>query len=213
MRPHLYLSGPLMIYISDIHPLPADRVIPSPNHGRRPTGAYARLIVLHATAGSDAGAESWMTDARSGVSAHLHFRRDGTVTRHVSDTSRAWHAGRSTWPGVDDVNDASLGWEIGNDNAGEPYTDAQYVAVAAAVEHYMAQGLARDAVVSHADVAPGRKTDPYGWDWDRMWGAVDMLGRPPVMEAEPDPIVAGPPPVEPWLQRLLGAIMSIFWRG
>jgi AmpD protein len=102
-------------------------------------------------------------------------RRDGTVVRLVPDARRAWHAGVSRWRGRDDVNSFSLGWEIANRNdRRELYTDAQYAALARLAAHYVAQGLALDAFVSHAEVAlpAGRKTDPAGFDWERFRAAV-----------------------------------------
>lgn len=181
----------MSIPVGEIRPYPPDRNVPSPNHGNR-TGRHISLIVLHATAGSDAGSEAWMANPDSNVSAHLHIRRDGSVTRMVSDTRRAWHAGRSSWPGIGDVNSESLGWEIGNDNAGEEYTAAQYETVAALLRHYLPQGIDRDNVVSHAMVAPGRKTDPLGWDWPRMWALVD--GEP---DPEPEPEMVDSRPWSP----------------
>ncbi len=127
-------------------------------------------MVLHATAdgGNEEGAEAWLCDTRSLVSAHLHIRRDGTVVRLVSDRFRAWHAGGSAFRGAVNVNDFSLGWELANRNDGkEPFTASQYAAVTRLAAHYMKQGLPLDAFVSHAEIAlpAGRKTDPAGFDW------------------------------------------------
>lgn len=163
-----------MIPWTRLRPAAADRVRASPNHGARPASAPGlACIVLHATAdgGSEAGAEEWLCEPRSSASAHLHLRRDGTVVRLVPDGRRAWHAGVSRWRGRDDVNGFSLGWEIANRNdRREPYTDAQYAALARLAAHYVAQGLPPDAFVSHAEVAlpAGRKTDPAGFDWERF---------------------------------------------
>jgi hypothetical protein len=157
----------------------ADRERPRPNHGVRPGQPAIRYIILHATAGSDEGAESWMASAQSRVSAHLHIRRDGTTTRHVPDLRRAWHAGVGSWDGVTDINTESLGWEIGNRNDGrELYTAAQYRTVARLLAHYLPQGIGPVAVLTHAQIAPGRKTDPLGWDMARMWGEYGDLASP-----------------------------------
>lgn len=175
-----------MIPLHELRPYAADRERPSPNFSARPSGAAIRYIILHATAGSDEGAESWMADPISGVSAHLHIRRDGSITRHVDDAQKGWHAGVSSWEGRTDLNGESLGWEIGNRNDGaEPYTGAQYRAVARLLHHYLPQGLDRSAVLSHAQVAPGRKTDPMGWDWARMWAELDLLEREQLLGAIP----------------------------
>lgn len=163
-----------MIPLARLTPAPAEIVRPSPNHSIRPAAVRGiACVVLHATAdgGNEQGAEDWMRHPRSSVSAHLHLRRNGTVVRLVPDVRRAWHAGTSAWRGRRGVNDFSLGWELANRNDGEePYTAAQYEAVARLAAHYVRQGLPLEAFVSHAEVAlpPGRKTDPRGFDWDRF---------------------------------------------
>jgi len=163
-----------MIPLSLLHPAPADRVRQSPNHSARPgTVRAVACVVLHATAdgGNEEAAEKWMCNRGAMVSAHLHVRRDGTVVRLVPDLRRAWHAGISAWKGRRDVNDFSLGWELANRNDGvEPYTAAQYAAVARLAVHYIRQGMRPEAFVSHAEIAlpDGRKTDPRGFDWARF---------------------------------------------
>lgn len=165
-----------MITLARLLPAAADTTRQSPNCDARPSSVSAiRCVVLHATAdgGHESEAEAWLCDPQSNVSAHLHVRRDGTVARLVADELRAWHAGRSWWRGSPRVNDFSLGWEIANENDGlEPYTDAQYEALARLSAHYSLQGMPLDAFVSHAEVARprGRKRDPAGFDWSR-WRA------------------------------------------
>jgi N-acetyl-anhydromuramyl-L-alanine amidase AmpD len=171
---------------------------PSPNHGPLlGTGAKRLLgVVLHATAGSDKGAVSWMQNPASQASAQVHIDRDGTTVRLVDDNRRSWHAGRSEWKGEGDVNSITLGWEIGNLNDGrEPYTDLQYGVLAQMAAHYIRQGLSledfgagpplKGDYTSHAHVARpvGRKTDPLGFDWARFRRTtLERLGVKPVVE-------------------------------
>lgn len=163
-----------MIALSRLVPVRAVIELDSPNQDMRPQSVTAlRCVVLHATAdrGSEMSAEGWMCNPAAGVSAHLHFRRDGKVARLVPDSRRAWHAGRSRWRDMAAVNDFSLGWEIANRNdCAEPYTDAQYAAIVRSAAHYVKQGLPLEAFVSHAAVARprGRKSDPCGFDWERF---------------------------------------------
>jgi N-acetyl-anhydromuramyl-L-alanine amidase AmpD len=171
-----------MIPISDLSPVPVDRTMPSPNASARPADVAIRCVVLHATAGTDLGAERWMLDPVSRVSAHLHIRRDGSVTRLVADHRAAWHAGASEWQGRTRVNDFSLGWEIGNANNGrEPYTDAQYDVLALLAAHYVRQGLTLEEFVSHEEIARprGRKNDPLGFDWPRFRAETRAQLQPP----------------------------------
>lgn len=167
--------------IAAIVPAHADKFRGSPNFDDRPATARGiSCVVLHATAdnGDEEGAESWLCDPASRVSAHLHIRRDGTVVRLVGDHFRAWHAGESEWKGITHVNDFSLGWELANRNDGrELFTTAQYATVARLSAHYVSQGLPLSAFVSHAEVAMprGRKTDPEGFDW--MGFKIEVLRR------------------------------------
>jgi N-acetylmuramoyl-L-alanine amidase len=152
-------------------PARTDLLRSSPNCDQRPPDVKGiACIVIHATAddGDEEGAESWLCNPSSQVSAHLHIRRDGRVVRLVGDDCRAWHAGESEWKGASHVNDFSLGWELANRNDGrEPFTTAQYAALSRLGAHYLEQGLPLNAFVGHAEIAlpRGRKTDPDGFDW------------------------------------------------
>jgi hypothetical protein len=193
-----------VIKLPNIMPYSGDEVAPSPNHGVRRTPFIAG-IVLHATedGGNEFRALAWMRSPRSRVSCHLVVGRNGHVTRLVGDQQRAWHAGASQWRGTKDVNSITLAIEIANRNDGEPYTDEQYNRVAEIVAHYCRQGISLDDVVSHAIVAPGRKTDPFGWDWYRFRILVEAQLQPvefPVVNALPSrlpPAVAAVAPHAP----------------
>lgn len=183
-----------MITLLKLSPYTGDIVAPSPNHDARREPAIEG-IVLHATqdAGDEALALSWLRSKKSHVSCHLLVSRSGRVTRLVGDRERAWHAGLSRWRGTNDVNSITLGIEIANRNDGEPYTDVQYRRVADIVAHYCGQGLALDDVVSHAEIAEGRKTDPVGWDWDRFRALVLLRSRP----VDEPPLVVAMAPTPP----------------
>jgi len=162
------------------------RWIPSPNHDARPAGTALSLIVVHGislppgafggpgvvelfTNRLDASAHPYYaTVAALRVSAHFFIRRNGELLQFVRCGDRAWHAGVSTWRGRSGCNDFSVGVEIeGTDDT--PYTAAQYRRLAS-----LARALARRypglaELAGHADVAPGRKTDPGpAFDWARL---------------------------------------------
>ena len=110
------------------------------------------------------------------VSAHLCIFRDGSCRQYVPFDQRAWHAGQSWFEGRDNVNDCSIGIELeGGDD--HPFTDAQYtrlVAVTRALMRaYPQRGVER--IVGHADIAPGRKTDPGPhFDWPRYLSLLEF---------------------------------------
>lgn len=103
------------------------------------------------------------------VSAHLLIARDGQITQFVNFDDRAWHAGQSSFAGCSNCNDFSIGIELeGTDD--QPYTDAQYDALREATVALMQAypAITPDRISGHADIAPGRKTDPgEAFDWAR----------------------------------------------
>ncbi len=83
---------------------------------------------------------------------------------------RAWHAGISEWQGRVNCNDFSIGIELeGTDVL--PYTEAQYAALAEVIRDLVKAypDLKREGITGHADIAPGRKTDPGpAFDWGKL---------------------------------------------
>ncbi len=135
----------------------------SPNIDER--GAPVSMIVLHYTGMRDgASAIDWLANPESRVSAHYVVAEDGVVTQMVPEDKRAWHAGRSWWRGVRDINSASIGIEIvnpGHEFGYRPFPDEQISSVIRLV-HSIKQryGVTRGNIVGHSDIAPARKQDP-----------------------------------------------------
>ncbi len=160
----------------------------SPNADDRPAGAQPELIVVHGISvppGEFGG--PWIDRLFSNtlpmdahphfpsiaglkVSAHLLIRRDGETVQYVPFHRRAWHAGASTYCGREKCNDFSIGVELeGADHI--PYEPAQYRVLTHVITALCAAypSLSTQHVVGHADIAPGRKTDPgEAFDWPRL---------------------------------------------
>lgn len=136
---------------------------PSPNFDDR--ALPVTMLVLHYTGMPDAAsAIAWLANPEARVSAHYVVAEDGQIVRMVDETRRAWHAGKSHWRGITDVNSASIGIEIvnpGHEWGYRPFPEQQIDAlvplVADIVERY---GIAPANVVGHSDIAPARKQDP-----------------------------------------------------
>jgi AmpD protein len=163
------------------------RRLASPNHDARPLGVRTDLIVIHGISlppGEFGGPwiERLFTNslppdghpyfaevAALRVSAHLLVRRDGEVVQFVAFQDRAWHAGKSSHRGREACNDFSIGVELeGVDDA--PYTGRQYRVLASVVAALCRAypRLSPRRIVGHAEIAPGRKTDPGpAFDWRR----------------------------------------------
>jgi len=68
----------------------------------------------------------WIRRSESKVSYHILIGRRGDIYALVRPEHRAWHAGASSWDGVADCNDYTVGVCLSNRNDGtETYPIAQ----------------------------------------------------------------------------------------
>ncbi len=145
---------------------------PSPNFDAR--ALTVSMVVLHYTGMPDAAsALDRLTDPAAKVSAHYVVAEDGVVVALVDEAKRAWHAGKSWWRGVTDVNSASVGIEIvnpGHEFGYRPFPEPQMAAVEDLVRGIVGRHrVAPGNVVGHSDIAPARKDDPGElFDWPRL---------------------------------------------
>ncbi|MBO9623501.1 MAG: N-acetylmuramoyl-L-alanine amidase [Sphingomonas sp.] len=155
---------------------------PSPNFDTR--ALPVSMIVLHYT-GMESGqaAIDRLRDPEAKVSAHYLVEEDGRIFHMVDEGKRAWHAGRSHWRGITDVNSASVGIEIvnpGHEFGYRPFPEAQISALIPLVAEIKERhGITRGNVVGHSDVAPARKQDPGElFPWGRLARVRLALPRP-----------------------------------
>lgn len=155
---------------------------PSPNFDDR--SLPISMIVLHYT-GMETGeaAIERLRDPAAKVSSHYLVAEDGTVLRLVDEDKRAWHAGRSHWRGVKDINSASVGIEIvnpGHEFGYRPFPDEQIAAVIRLVHDIKDRyDITRGNVVGHSDIAPARKQDPGElFPWGKLARLRLALPRP-----------------------------------
>lgn len=88
--------------------------VPSPNMGGK---VEHKFLVMHFTAGRSAKESvGWLASNKAKASAHVVIGRDGSVTQLVPFDKIAWHAGASSWDGLQGMNNYSIGIEL--DNAG-----------------------------------------------------------------------------------------------
>lgn len=146
------------------------REILSPNWNARKLPVS--MVVLHYT-GMRSGAEALerLCDPAAEVSAHYMIEEDGTVIRLVAEENRAWHAGRSYWRGITDINSASVGIELvnpGHEFGYRPFPKPQMEALLPLLADIVKRhNVPRANVVGHSDIAPARKEDPgelFPWD-------------------------------------------------
>ena len=173
--------------------------VSSPNVDERPEGAIINCIVVHATLEpTTEGTIGIFLTPEKRVSAHFVVGRDGRVVQMAPVEKRAWHAGTSVLDGLGKVNDFSVGIEMVTLNDGkDSYPPEQVEAVAGIIRLIRSQYDVPDArIVSHAQVAlpAGRKSDPAGFDFDKLRalarsvGPMDPHATPPVPEVQPNEI-------------------------
>lgn len=139
--------------------------LPSPNRSERAEGSKISAIILHHT-GSASDAKSigkFFQNPDAKVSAHYTVDRTGYIVQSVDDSLKSWHAGKSQFNGVADVNNFSIGIEICNlgDNK-DPYPEAQYDAVIKLVSYLSDKyDIPVSNITRHRDICipAGRKTD------------------------------------------------------
>ncbi|MBV8333959.1 MAG: N-acetylmuramoyl-L-alanine amidase [Alphaproteobacteria bacterium] len=147
---------------------------PSPNYGRRDEPMRIDMLVLHYTGMTTAAAAlDRLCDPAARVSAHYLVDEDGAIWRLVSETRRAFHAGRSCWAGELDLNRVSIGIEIvnpGHQWGYRPFPEQQMAAVEALCLDLVSRfSIPPHRVVGHSDIAPDRKSDPGElFDWARL---------------------------------------------
>jgi AmpD protein len=101
------------------------------------------------------------------VSAHFLIKRTGELIQFVSCHNRAWHAGESSWKGMSDCNDFSIGIELEGTEI-EPYEEIQYKVLLNLLVQLKKEYNITD-IVGHSDIAPHRKTDPGpSFDWNKI---------------------------------------------
>jgi N-acetylmuramoyl-L-alanine amidase len=155
---------------------------PSPNFNERQLPIS--VLVLHYTGMEDAAsAIAWLRNPASKVSCHYLVAEDGQVLRMVPEDKRAWHAGRGSWRGIQDVNSASIGIEIvnpGHEFGYRPYPEAQMSALIPLIADIVRRHKIPPAnVIGHSDVAPERKQDPGElFDWARLAKLGLAISRP-----------------------------------
>jgi AmpD protein len=103
------------------------------------------------------------------VSAHLLIDRHGRLTQFVNFGQRAWHAGISSFNGVENCNDYSIGIELeGTDEV--DYSSEQYKQLSQVTRSIIREypKILPSRICGHNEIAPGRKTDPGpAFDWHR----------------------------------------------
>ena len=163
------------------------KYFPSPNFNSRPNESDISLIVIHCISlppknyegeyvkdfflnklnTSEHSYFKGISDLK--VSSHLFIKRNGEIVQFVPFNKRAWHAGESSYKGINDCNNFSIGIEL-EGNEEDCYTDNQYeslINVTNTILNYY-PNIDKTRIIGHSEIAPNRKADPgKNFEWDK----------------------------------------------
>ena len=137
----------------------------SPSFDIRKKDSSLNYIIIHYSAiKSYKEALSHLSERKNKVSSHFFINKSGEIFYLVDVINRAWHAGRSYWKGIIDINSESIGIEM--DNSGhhynfENYTPKQINSLILLLKYILKNyKINQQNILGHSDIAPYRKIDP-----------------------------------------------------
>jgi N-acetylmuramoyl-L-alanine amidase len=129
-----------------------------------------KYIVLHHTGtkeGTIQGVLSGLNKRADFASCHYCVDVNGDIYKMGNDTDILWHAGVSSWKGLTDLNNHSIGIETIGPMSNGGFTDAQRKAVAEIiVELCNSHNIGIENILRHKDIAPLRKVDIADTFWN-----------------------------------------------
>jgi N-acetyl-anhydromuramyl-L-alanine amidase AmpD len=156
------------------------RELASDHFEDRPDGVAIDTIIIHSMHNPKSEDKFSAVSCKQcldecGVSAHYIIDLEGVVWRTVPEDKKAWHAGESKMPDPNDLRDGVNAFSLGIELIGteeDEFTDAQYESLALLSQDIMTR-FSICHFYGHSDIAPQRKTDPWGFDWVRFRKSLD----------------------------------------
>ncbi len=137
----------------------------SPSFDTRKKDSSLNYIIIHYSAiKNNKEALSHLSEKKNKVSSHFFINKSGEIFYLVDLINRAWHAGRSYWKGIVDINSESIGIEM--DNSGhhydfENYTPKQTNSLILLLKYISKKyNINKQNILGHSDISPYRKIDP-----------------------------------------------------
>ena len=137
----------------------------SPNFNERKNNQQLDYLILHYTAMTSCQeAIEYMCSKENKVSAHFLVSKKGEIFYLVNQNKIAWHAGKSYWKNIKNLNSRSIGIEI--DNSGhhinnEDYNHLQIKSLCELIKKLIKEyNINPQNILGHSDIAPFRKIDP-----------------------------------------------------
>ena len=124
-----------------------------------------KYVIIHYT-GMQSEIESinWLKNIKSRVSCHYLINRKGTVVRIAKDNKIAWHAGKSRWKNLTNLNKDSIGIELVNKGHKYGYENFTKIQIDSLISLCLRLKkkfkINKENFLGHSDIAPLRKIDP-----------------------------------------------------
>ena len=138
----------------------------SPNYSKKTRlSSTINFVIIHYT-GMQSEIESIkrLKNPKSQVSCHYLINRSGKIIQMVKDANIAWHAGKSKWKKLINLNKNSLGIELVNKGHQFGYQNFNKKQIASLIllckklkKKYL---IKKENFLAHSDIAPLRKNDP-----------------------------------------------------
>ena len=138
----------------------------SPNFDRnkRPKKSVKILIIHYTGMQSERESLIRLCSSKSKVSSHYLINRAGKIYRLVQDNKIAWHAGKSCWGKLKNLNKNSIGIELvnkGHQLGYTTYSKKQLLSLIKLSKNLIKKyKIKKKNIVGHSDIAPSRKMDP-----------------------------------------------------
>ena len=138
----------------------------SPNHSKKIRAKKRiKFVIIHYT-GMQSEIESIkrLKNPRYKVSCHYLINRRGNIIQMVREKFIAWHAGKSKWKKVVNLNSNSIGIELvnkGHKFGYEPFCSAQIKSLIKLCKSLKKKyAIEKENFLGHSDISPLRKIDP-----------------------------------------------------
>ena len=142
------------------------KVNKSMNFSKKPRSKRnIRFLIIHYTGMQSVRASmNRLKNPKSKVSCHYLIDRKGGVFRMVDDNKIAWHAGKSKWKNITNLNKYSIGIEIQNKGhfiSYQNFPKKQVFSLIKLIKLLMKKyKIKKHNILGHSDIAPLRKLDP-----------------------------------------------------
>ena len=138
----------------------------SPNYSKKTRKKDdIKFIILHYTGmQSEIASLKRLKDINSKVSSHYFINRKGKIHQLVKDNKIAWHAGKSKWKSMTNINKYSIGIELvnrGHMYGYEKFPKSQIISLIRLCKKLKIKyHIKNENFLGHSDIAPLRKIDP-----------------------------------------------------